>query len=223
MAAEPLHRSQNETLVSSPAVLALQKQLAQVQASTLAAADSDVAKAALPTAAGEQYLVFLLQECEFVIKAEMVQGVERIIDLTPVPNVAPWVKGVMNLRGAITSVVDLRLFLDLEQIAYSPRTRLLSVHYNDMVISFIVDGVNEMLPVPASAIVPAEASVGIDGRRTSFVGRGGSQGPNALQSAIPQWIASYARGSVLLGSRLLVLLDVERLLFSEKIQHYEVQ
>ena len=76
--------------------------------------------------AGEQYLVFSLREREFAVKAKLVQGVERLVDLTPVPNVAPWVKGVINLRGSITSVVDLRMFLDLEQLPHSTRTRLLT-------------------------------------------------------------------------------------------------
>src|ERR1700738_1813460 len=100
---------------------------------------------------GEQHLIFLLRDREFAVKAELVQGVERLFDLTPIPNVVPWVKGVINLRGAITSVVDLRMFLDLEQVTYSARTRLLSLQYNEMVICFAIDGVNEMLPIPASA------------------------------------------------------------------------
>ncbi len=87
------------------------------------------------------------------MKAEFVQGVERLADLTPVPNVVPWVRGVMNLRGSIISVVDLRMLLDLELLPYSPRTRLLSLQYNEMVICFVVDGVSEMLPIPPAAII----------------------------------------------------------------------
>ena len=88
----------------------------------------------LPEVAGEQYLVFSLLEREFALKAEYIQGVERLVDVTSVPNVASWVRGVINLRGSIASVVDLRAFLDMEQLPYSPRTRLLSVQYNEMVI-----------------------------------------------------------------------------------------
>src|SRR2546430_12754411 len=106
---------------------------------------------------GEQFLVFSLLECELAIKAENIDGVERLADVTPVPNVASWVSGVINLRGSIASVVDLRMFLDMEPLPYNPRTRLLSVQYNEMVICLVVDGVSEMTPIPASAITNISA------------------------------------------------------------------
>ncbi len=148
---------------------------------------------------GEQYLMFSLREREFAVKAELVQGVERLIDLTPVPNVAPWVKGVINLRGSITSVVDLRMFLDLEQLPYSSRTRLLTLQCNEMAICLVVDSVSEMQPIPASTI-----------------------NSGGRQAAIPSWILSYAVGSASIGSRMVVVLDASRLLFSEKMQHYQI-
>jgi purine-binding chemotaxis protein CheW len=146
---------------------------------------------------GEQYLVFSLVECEFALKAEHIDSVERLADVTPVPNVASWVSGVINLRGSIASVVDLRAFLGMERLPYNPRTRLLSVKYNEMVICLVVDSVSEMVPIPPSTI-------------------------NAImhQVSIPQWIASYASGSALVGNRYLILLDAARLLFSDKMQHY---
>src|SRR5207302_4227623 len=101
---------------------------------------------------GEQYLVFSLLECEIALKAEHIDGVERLADVTPVPNVVPWISGVINLRGSIASVVDLRAFLDMERLPYNPRTRLLSVKYNEMVICLVVDCVSEMVPIPSSAI-----------------------------------------------------------------------
>jgi purine-binding chemotaxis protein CheW len=146
---------------------------------------------------GEQYLVFSLVECEIALKAEHIEGVERLADVTPVPNVAQWISGVINLRGSIASVVDLRAFLGMERLPYNPRTRLLSVKYNDMVICLVVDSVSEMVPIPPSTI-----------------------NTNTRQASIPQWLASYAFGSALVGSRYIILLDTARLLFSDKIQHY---
>lgn len=207
MSGDNLNALQNEAFTvlqqqgrtASPAITALKQQLAQIQAS----AEGNEAKVAPTSVIGDQYLVFLLREREFAVKAELVQGVERLIDITPVPNIVSWVKGVINLRGSITSVVDLRMFLGLEQQSYNLRTRLLSLQCNDMVICLIVDGVNEMLPIPTTAIT-----------------RGGG---NARQSVIPQWIVPYAAGSALLANRTIVLLDVERVLFSDKMQHYEMQ
>lgn len=146
----------------------------------------------------EQYLVFSLFECEFAFKAEYIQGVERLVDVTSVPNVAPWVRGVINLRGSIASVVDLRAFLDMEQLPYNPRTRLLSVQYNEMVICLVVDGVSDMVSVPASTIVDA----------------------STRQAGVPPWAMPYASGYALLDRRGIVLLDAARLLFSDKMQHY---
>ena len=146
---------------------------------------------------GEQYLVFSLLDCEIALKAEHIDGVERLADVTPVPNVAPWISGVINLRGSIASVVDLRAFLGMERLPFNPRTRLLSVRVNEMVICLVVDSVSEMIPIPSAAI-----------------------NGNVRQSNIPQWLASYASGSALVGTRYMVLLDAARLLFSDKMQHY---
>jgi len=146
---------------------------------------------------GEQYLVFSLLECELALKAEHIDGVERLADVTPVPNVASWISGVINLRGSIASVVDLRAFLGMERLPFNPRTRLLSVRNNEMVICLVVDSVSEMIPIPSSAI-----------------------NGNVRQANIPQWLASYASGSALVGNRYIILLDAARLLFSDKMQHY---
>jgi purine-binding chemotaxis protein CheW len=146
---------------------------------------------------GEQYLVFSLLECEIALKAEHIDGVERLADVTPVPNVASWISGVINLRGSIASVVDLRAFLGMERLPFNPRTRLLSVRNNEMVICLVVDSVSEMIPIPSSAI-----------------------NGNVRQTNIPQWLTSYASGSALVGNRYIILLDAARLLFSDKMQHY---
>jgi purine-binding chemotaxis protein CheW len=146
---------------------------------------------------GEQYLVFSLLECEIALKAEHIDGVERLADVTPVPNVASWISGVINLRGSIASVVDLRAFLGMERLPFNPRTRLLSVRNNEMVICLVVDSVSEMIPIPTSAI-----------------------NGNVRQANIPQWLTSYASGSALVGNRYIILLDAARLLFSDKMQHY---
>src|SRR5437868_6174399 len=155
---------------------ALESQLAQI---TQLRTDNALTGAQSNAVAGEQYLVFSLLECECALKAEHIQGVERLIDVTPVPNVAAWVSGVINLRGSIASVVDLRMFLDMEPLPYNPRTRLLSVQYNEMVICLVVDGVSEMVPIPNAAITNV----------------------STRQATIPKWPLPYASGSALLEKR----------------------
>ncbi len=151
-----------------------------------------------PIVVGEQYLVFSLHEQEFAVKAELVQGVERPMSITPVPNVVSWIRGVVNLRGSIASVVDLRAFLGLEEVASSSRTRVLSLQANEMVICLTVDSVSEMLAISQASIVSG----------------------NVHSTPIPPWIASYATSYALFGNRVIVLLDVAHLLFSDKMQRY---
>jgi purine-binding chemotaxis protein CheW len=181
------------------AASALQSQLAQI---TQQRPPENALPGAQPAGAavGEQYLVFALLDVECALKAEHIQGVERLIDVTPVPNVASWVSGVINLRGSIASVVDLRTFLDMEPLPYNPRTRLLSVQYNEMVICLVVDSVSEMTPLSPAAIT----------------------GVGVRQTNIPHWALPYAAGSALVERRAIVLLDAARLLFSDKMQRYEV-
>ncbi|MGH2509722.1 MAG: chemotaxis protein CheW [Ktedonobacteraceae bacterium] len=147
------------------------------------------------TVIGEQHLVFSLLDHEFAMQAEYIQGVERLSDATAIPHVAAWVVGVMNLRGSICSIVDLRAFLDMERLPYNPRTRLLSVKYNEMLICLVVDSVSEMVPIAPNAI------------------------DNTMRS-IPSWVASYASGMAMVGKRRVILLDAARLLFADKMHHY---
>lgn len=187
---------ERQRISRASSVLALQSQIAQISQSRSA----NVAQEETPTESiSEQYLIFSLLDREFAFKAEHIQGVERLVDVTPVPNVTSWIRGVINLRGSIASVVDFRSFLDMEQLPYNPRTRLLSVHYNEMVICLVVDGVSEMIPIHLTAI-------------TSI---------SVRQIAIPQWAIPYASGVALIDKRVIVLIDAARLLFSEKMQRYE--
>lgn len=176
-------------------ILAATAQMQRIQSGQLAD-DSSVEQ--VLAAVGEQYLVFSLQNREFAVKAEAIQGVERTMYITPVPNIVSWVQGVVNLRGVIASVVNLRAFLELEQIPTDARTRLLSLQANEMVICLTVDSVSDMLQIPLAAIVS------------------GSVRP----TTIPQWIAPYASTYAVVGDRVIVLLDVTRLLFSDKMQRY---
>ena len=202
MSSEDLRKSQQEVLSIVQQLHSLSPSASQSLAlqGVAASLENTASPRGAPLASNEQYLVFSLADRELAVNAEFVQGVERLADLTPVPNVVPWVRGVMNLRGSIASVVDMRMLLGLELLPYSPRTRLLSLQYNEMVICFVVDGVSEMLPIPSESIMNG----------------------NVRQATIPQWVLPYTAGCALFTHRLVVILDVPRLLFSEKIQHYKI-
>jgi purine-binding chemotaxis protein CheW len=147
---------------------------------------------------GEQHLIFSLDDFEFGFKAEYVQAVERLPDVTPVPNVAYWIDGVIHLRGQIVSVVDLRSFLGLARQAPSARTRLIAGRVNDLVIGLVVDGVSEM-----RGILPNMVQL------------------QQITRALPGWAAPYVSGIASIGPRSVMLLDMERLLLSEKMHRYQ--
>jgi purine-binding chemotaxis protein CheW len=147
---------------------------------------------------GEQYLIFSLDDYECAVKAEYVQGVERLPEVTPVPHVAHWINGVVSLRGQIISIVDLRSFLGLERQPATPRTRMLAGATGDMTIGLVVDGVSEMRGIPPQMIQ--------------------SQG---TPGAVLAWAAPYVSGVAVYGGQTVLLLDLERLLLSEKMQQYQ--
>lgn len=173
----------------------LESQMNHVVNAARALAGSATPNSAEPAVVGEQYLVFSLLDREFALPAATVQGVERLADVTPLPNVVSWVTGVINLRGSICSVVDLRAFLDLEKLPFNPRTRLLSTKYNEILICLVVDSVSEMVPIAPRAV-------------------------DHTTRSIPQWVASYASGVAAVGQRQVILLDAARLLFADKMHHY---
>lgn len=155
--------------------------------------------AAAPAArlAGPQYLLVALADTETAWPAAQVVGVERPGDITPVPNTRDWVLGVANLRGAITSVVDLRHFLGLPRQAPTPRSRVLVASANGMVIGFLVDGINEI------AVIPDDARL-----------------PDPVRSVAPPWLAPFAAAAATANSRRVVLLDVAALLFADALHQY---
>lgn len=182
-----------QSQVGGPEAGRLESQMSNMLNAARALANASTPQESVPV--GEQYLVFSLLEREFALQAEYIQGVERLADVTPVPNVASWVAGVINLRGSICSVVDLRAFLDMERLPFNPRTRLLSVKYNEMLICLVVDSVSEMVPIQHNAI-------------------------DSTTRSIPNWVAPYASGIAAVGQRRVILLDAARLLFADKMHHY---
>ena len=147
---------------------------------------------------GEQYLIFSLESYECAFKAEYVQAVERLPDVTPVPNVAYWIDGVIHSRGHIVSVVDLRSFLGLDRQPSSARTRLVVGRVGELAIGLVVDGVSEMRGILPNMIQLQQ-----------------------ITRALPGWAAPYVSGIATVGARTVMLIDVEQLLLSEKMHRYQ--
>jgi purine-binding chemotaxis protein CheW len=104
----------------------------------------------------EQVVVFRLGKEEFGVPIESVQEIVRLPDeMTKVPKAAAAVEGVINLRGAVLPVIDLRRRLGLAPVDRSDRQRIVVLVIDNVRTGFIVDSVAEVLKVPRSAIEPA--------------------------------------------------------------------
>jgi purine-binding chemotaxis protein CheW len=104
----------------------------------------------------EQVVVFRLDKEEFGAPIASVQEIVRVPEeLVRVPKAPSFVEGVINLRGTVLPVIDLRLRLGLQQVERTDRQRIMVFLISDVRTGFIVDQVAEVLKIPKSAIEPA--------------------------------------------------------------------
>jgi purine-binding chemotaxis protein CheW len=105
---------------------------------------------------GGKYLVFQLGREEFGIRVVKVREIMGIQDITAVPQTPAHVKGVINLRGKVIPVVDLRLKFGLPEQEYTPRTCIVVVQVRGeagpMLMGIVVDGVAEVLTLAVADI-----------------------------------------------------------------------
>jgi purine-binding chemotaxis protein CheW len=117
--------------------------------------ESSTAAAATDSRAGK-YLTFLLGREEFAIRVLKVREIMGIQDITAVPQTPVYVKGVINLRGKVIPVVDLRLKFSLPEVEYTQRTCIIVVQVQSGSVSLltgiVVDEVSEVLNLAAGDI-----------------------------------------------------------------------
>lgn len=133
-----------------------------------------------------QLVTFGIGDEEFGVDILAVQEINRMMELTRVPQSPPEVEGVINLRGKIIPVLDLRTRFGLPQSERGEQSRIVVVEVHGKILGFIVDRVHEVLRIDSSIVEPAPAMVcSIDSDFIAGVGR--------------------------LEDRLLILLDLQRL------------
>jgi purine-binding chemotaxis protein CheW len=103
-----------------------------------------------------KYLVFHLGEEEFGIQVQKVREIMGVQDITQVPQTPPHVKGVINLRGKVIPVIDLRLKFDMPAREYTHRTCIIVVQVassrGTMLMGIVVDGVVEVLNISGTDV-----------------------------------------------------------------------
>ncbi len=134
-----------------------------------------------------QLVSFVIGEEEFGVDIMIVQEIIRFIEVTHVPNSPEYVEGVINLRGKIIPVIDLRKRFGHVGIDRNSNTRIIVVELSDKVVGFLVDRVKEVIRISSTII---------------------ENTPNLVTNVKTRYITGVAK----LEDRLLILLDLESVL-----------
>lgn len=140
-----------------------------------------------------QVVSFKIGEEEFGVEILKVQEINRVMEITRVPNAPEFVEGVINLRGRVIPVVNLRSRFGLERKPQDKDTRIVVVELTNKVVGFVVDAVSEVLRIPQSLMeAPPPLVAGINAEYITAVGK--------------------------LEGRLLILLDLDKVISHQQKQ-----
>jgi purine-binding chemotaxis protein CheW len=140
-----------------------------------------------------QLVTFSIGEEVFGVDILAVQEIIRLLDITRVPRAPHFVEGVINLRGKVIPIVDLRKRFDLPEKNYDKSTRIIVINMESITVGFVVDEVSEVLRIPANMVdTPPGVVSGLD--------------------------TDYIDGVGKLDDQLLILLDLNRLLANHEME-----
>jgi purine-binding chemotaxis protein CheW len=134
-----------------------------------------------------QFVTFTLNDEEYAVDILSVQEINRITEITKVPNSPDYVDGVINLRGKVIPVINLRSKFGFEEKATDDNSRIIIMEIQGIINGVIVDSVSEVLRIPASAIEAA---------------------PEVASDTISQFIKGLAK----LDDRLIILIEINNLI-----------
>ena len=134
-----------------------------------------------------QLVSFNIGDEEFGVDILKVQEINRMVEITKVPQAPHYVEGVINLRGKVIPIVDLRKRFNLEVKEYDKNTRIVVVDIEGAIIGMVVDSVSEVLRLPSDTIEPPpEIVTGVN--------------------------SEYIKGVAKLEDRLLIFLDLSKVI-----------
>jgi purine-binding chemotaxis protein CheW len=148
----------------------------------------NVRQAAVPQV---QLVTFKVGGEEFGLDVFSVHEILRWQGVTPVPRAPAFVEGVLDVRGAVVPVIDLRRRFEVPKYGHDDETRIVLVEFGGERLGLVVDSVTEVLRAPETAI-------------------------SAPPAYIKGLAAEFVRGIVRLEGRLVILLDLDRILSSEE-------
>ena len=139
-----------------------------------------------------QLVTFKIGDEEFGVDILKVQEIIRMMPITKVPNAPSFVEGVINLRGKVIPVIDMRKRFGMATSAHNDQTRIEVMDLQGQVVGFVVDAVSEVLRIKESTVEP----------------------PPPVVAGIG---SEYMRGVGKLEDRLLILLDLDKLLDEKEL------
>lgn len=124
----------------------------------------------------DRYLTFSLGSESYGIEIRYVIEIIGIQSITEIPELPAYVKGIINLRGKIIPVMDIRLRFKKEQEAYNDRTCVIVVEMNSFMIGLIVDRVAEVITIPeVETVDPPQMNLGSNNRYIKKIGKVGNE------------------------------------------------
>lgn len=147
------------------------------------------------TAVGEQFLTFMLNGEEYGVDILRVQEIKGWEAATEIPNTPPYVLGVINLRGAIMPVIDLRLRFGFPSVEYTASTVVIVLRVRneagvERTMGFVVDAVSDVYNIPEGNLQP----------------------PPDFGGSIR---TDYVKGLAMVDGKMVILLDVDYLVASD--------
>lgn len=119
-----------------------------------------------------RYLTFNLGEEVFGLEIRYVTEIIGLQPITKIPEVAHYIKGIINLRGKIIPVIDMRLKFGKEAAEYDDRTCIIVIDTQELVVGLIVDKVSEVMAIEDENVVPPpDQKTGIRNRYIQGIGK----------------------------------------------------
>ena len=139
-----------------------------------------------------EYLTFVLGNEEYGIEILKVQEIRGYDTVTKIANTPEFIKGVINLRGSIVPIIDLRILFHLGEVEYNQFTVVIILNVKNRIMGIVVDGVSDVISLQASQISPV---------------------PDLVTSISTKYLVGL--GTV--NDHMLILVDIEQLMTSQEL------
>jgi purine-binding chemotaxis protein CheW len=149
-------------------------------------------------APSREFLAFRLGAEDYAIDILKVQEIRVFDSITRLPGAPDYIKGVLNLRGLIAPVLDLRIKFGFEDVEYGPFTVLIVLHVRERLVALVVDAVADVVALTEGEIKP----------------------PPEFATSVN---IEYVMGLGARGERMLILLDIEKLISSQELGLFDAE